>query len=103
MNDFMKLVKQKNATLAANLLDSNIERVIKARVGYAVARDNVIWPEELRHRADTYVGSAGHSVRAAHRVLKDGMTPFKCWIQYANEKVSKLQFSTAVALDEWIS
>jgi hypothetical protein len=82
-------LKKKNATLSANILNGDIDRVISSRISYSAAKDLVIYPEELRHKADTYVGSAGSSLRPADLKLKEGMTPFKCWVQYGNETVRK--------------
>jgi hypothetical protein len=60
--DLVKLLKKKNTTLSANILDGDIDRVISSRISYSAAKDLVIYPEELRHKADTYVGSAGSSL-----------------------------------------
>jgi hypothetical protein len=90
MVDFIKNLKQKNPTIAGDILNGDVERVIKARIGYSVLKDRVIFPEELRHKADVYAGSAGNCVRKADKKLKEGMLPFKCWVQYGVEKVSRL-------------
>jgi hypothetical protein len=81
----MDLIAEKNAGLARKLQKADFERAVDSRLSTVDAKSRVIYPEELRHMADTYYGSAGHRVRLKERQIPDGQRPFNFQFRYRNK------------------